>query len=266
MHPVLHLTDSLPLNGRKAQVIVGFLEPLYKATNLISGSNYPTISHALPLYIVLMKIIHLPCARYDVVKIDPAAKAMTMMLSKYLRVFLTKIPVICATVIDTRFKLRFLQSHNMTLARFGTSATNLAGIFEDQAQKHFRKDITTSNEPSYNTSKSTGLFDKMYSSSNASDANSLDNELTRFVSEPPEPKTTDILLFWKSRQTFFPTLGLMAHKFLSIPATSVPSECVFSGGRKISNYQQASLSPMHIEQLACVKDWAHNFGPLYSDD
>ncbi|MBW0470509.1 hypothetical protein O181_010224 [Austropuccinia psidii MF-1] len=189
-----------------------------------------------------------------------------MMLSKYLRVFLTKIPVICATVMDTRFKLRFFQSHNMTLAWFGTSAKNLAGIFEDQAQKHFRKDIKTSNEPSYNTSKSNGLFKEMYSSSNASDANSMDNEVTRFLSEPPEPKTTDILLFWNSQQTFFPTIGLMAHKFLSIPATSAPSECVFSGGRKILNYQQASLSPMHIEQLACVKDWAHTFGSLYFDD
>ncbi|MBW0560930.1 hypothetical protein O181_100645 [Austropuccinia psidii MF-1] len=103
---------------------------------------------------------------------------MTTKLSKYLRLLLTKIPVICATVLDPQFKLNFFQSHNTTLAWFGTWATNLAGIFEDKAQKHFRKDSTTSYEPNSDNSRSTGLFNKMYSSSNASDANSLENELT----------------------------------------------------------------------------------------
>ncbi|MBW0546366.1 hypothetical protein O181_086081 [Austropuccinia psidii MF-1] len=56
----------------------------------------------------------------------------------------------------------------------------------------------------------------------------------------------------------------MARQYLAIPATSAPSEHVFSCGRKILTYQRASLTAMHVEQIACVKDWARAFGPLYS--
>ncbi|MBW0565312.1 hypothetical protein O181_105027 [Austropuccinia psidii MF-1] len=109
-----------------------------------------------------------------------------------------------------------------------------------------------------------GIYDELYKSSTP-DQSSLENELTRFLVETSEPKSTAVLVFWQTRRHLFPTLGKMAQKFLSIPATSAPSECIFSIGRKISTFQQASLSPMHVEQLACIKDWAHTFGHLYSE-
>ncbi|MBW0589766.1 hypothetical protein O181_129481 [Austropuccinia psidii MF-1] len=99
----------------------------------------------------------------------------------------------------------------------------------------------------------------MYSSSSPA-VGSLENELNRFLVEPTEPKSTDVLVFWKARSKPFPTLVKMAQKYLSIPATSAPSEQISSIGRKISTYQRASLSPMHVEKLACIKDWAHIFG------
>ncbi|MBW0485182.1 hypothetical protein O181_024897 [Austropuccinia psidii MF-1] len=92
----------------------------------------------------------------------------------------------------------------------------------------------------------------------------LENELQQFLVEPLEPKDTNILKFWKSRHAIFATLYTMAHKYLAIPASSAPSEQVFSGGRKVLTYRRSMLSSMHFEQLACVKDWAHKLGPLYS--
>ncbi|MBW0475955.1 hypothetical protein O181_015670 [Austropuccinia psidii MF-1] len=99
---------------------------------------------------------------------------------------------------ESAISTQLFLSHKTTLSWFGNLDTNLGGIFKDQAWKHFRQDSTIPNEPKSDNSTSTGLFDKLYSSLNASDANSLDNELTRVFAEPPEPKTTDILLFWKS--------------------------------------------------------------------
>ncbi|MBW0488001.1 hypothetical protein O181_027716 [Austropuccinia psidii MF-1] len=92
----------------------------------------------------------------------------------------------------------------------------------------------------------------------------LENELQQFLAEPLEHKDTNILEFWSSRHAIFPALYTMAHKYLPIPDSSAPSERVFSGGRKILTYQRSMLSRMHVEQLACVKDWACKFGPIYS--
>ncbi|MBW0482339.1 hypothetical protein O181_022054 [Austropuccinia psidii MF-1] len=112
--------------------------------------------------------------------------------------------------------------------------------------------------------RSTRLLDKMYPSAKH-EGGTLELELQRYFAEPPEPKDTDILVFWRSRGSLFPTLAVMAQNYLAIPATSAPSERVFYGGRRILSYQCASLMPAHVDQLACVKEWAHTFGMLFGE-
>ncbi|MBW0514950.1 hypothetical protein O181_054665 [Austropuccinia psidii MF-1] len=175
-------------------------------------------------------------------------------------------PVICASILDPQFKLQFFTNHKTTLFPFGTFLAKLAAIFDEEARKHFTSEKlnsdTTHSDNAVPVSIAMGLFDDMYSLA-SSEGRNFGNKIQRFFAEPPEPKETDILLFWKSRGKIFPTLAHMAQKYLSNPATSAPSEQVFSCGRKILTYQPASLSSMNVEQLACVKDWSHTFGPIY---
>ncbi|MBW0539183.1 hypothetical protein O181_078898, partial [Austropuccinia psidii MF-1] len=119
--------QSYQLNALKWEkvkiIIIDFLEPLYEVTQIICGSKYPTISHALPLYILFIRRIEQACHQYDVTPIEPAAEAMCKKLTKYLKILITKIPAICATILDPRFKLKFFYTNEATLASLGTSAT-----------------------------------------------------------------------------------------------------------------------------------------------
>ncbi|MBW0546978.1 hypothetical protein O181_086693 [Austropuccinia psidii MF-1] len=163
-------------------------------------------------------------------------------------------------------------AHETILNKYGTSCRFLSDIFEENARHHFDAN-NLPNEPidwpnkalevNTNVTNVQGLYDKMYPTS-GQEVTTLENELQQFLAEPMEPKDTDILEFWKSRHAIFPTLYTMAHKYLAIPASSSILERVFSGGRKILTYQRSMLSSMHVEQLTCVKDWAHKFGPIYS--
>ncbi|MBW0474550.1 hypothetical protein O181_014265 [Austropuccinia psidii MF-1] len=126
-----------PIEWEKLTVMVNFLHPLYKATNIICGSTYPTINHSLPLYILLIKQICQVCNQYDVRSIKPASNAITNKLTKYLMILPHKTPVVCATIIDPHFKLNFFALHEATLACFGTSTNHLAEISQDEAKKHF---------------------------------------------------------------------------------------------------------------------------------
>ncbi|MBW0550131.1 hypothetical protein O181_089846 [Austropuccinia psidii MF-1] len=152
-------------------------------------------------------------------------------------------------------------AHEETLVEFGTSSRALLSVFEEEALQHFEMP----NEPNNPSApqKRVQLYDELYTSSGP-ERHTLEMEIQRFFAKPPEAKDTDILAFWKSQGKLFPTLRDMAQKYLAIPATSAPSERVFSGGWKILSYQRTTLSPMQVENLACVKNWARTFCKLYS--
>ncbi|MBW0579782.1 hypothetical protein O181_119497 [Austropuccinia psidii MF-1] len=129
--PAMDSYKVAPLEWEKVGVMVAFLMPLYEATLIISSLAYPTINHALPLYLLLS------AKQYDMGPIKPASKAMVAKISKYLEFLILKVPAICAAILDPQFKVKFFMAHEETLVEFGTSSRVLLRVFEEEALKHF---------------------------------------------------------------------------------------------------------------------------------
>ncbi|KAH9467331.1 hypothetical protein Pst134EB_002350 [Puccinia striiformis f. sp. tritici] len=47
----------------------------------------------------------------------------------------------------------------------------------------------------------------------------------------------------------------MARTYLSVPASSAPTERAFSAGRYIQDYTQNRMDVETLEALICLKDW-----------
>lgn len=62
----------------------------------------------------------------------------------------------------------------------------------------------------------------------------------------------DVLQWWK-QQIDLPLLSALAKNYLSIPATSVPCERVFSTAGEIINTKRSLLRPEHVDQLIFLK-------------
>jgi hypothetical protein len=60
---------------------------------------------------------------------------------------------------------------------------------------------------------------------------------------------TNPLLWWKSNSTQIPTIAKIARKFLCIPATSAPSERVFSVAGLVISKLRSNLTP---ENASCI--------------
>ncbi|MBW0578695.1 hypothetical protein O181_118410 [Austropuccinia psidii MF-1] len=168
-------------------------------------------------------------------------------LTKYLRLLLIEILVICASILDPWLKMKLSITHNLTLEK------EIESRFVLEASNH----LTNSNEPSQLPEPShehgSVLIDLMYTMAHPK-GNTVKNELQKYFSKPPEVKTINVLLFWKSWATIFPTLKEMGCKYLAIPATSAPAEQVFCCGHKRITYQNAFWSSIHVEQLFSLKD------------
>ncbi|KAL5729654.1 hypothetical protein ACHQM5_002576 [Ranunculus cassubicifolius] len=83
------------------------------------------------------------------------------------------------------------------------------------------------------------------------------SELDQYLEESLLPRTVefDILGWWKLNNLKFPTLSKMARDILSISASTVGTESVFSTiTNKLDSYR-SSLRPETVESLICAKDW-----------
>ena len=58
---------------------------------------------------------------------------------------------------------------------------------------------------------------------------------------------------WKMHNSQFPTIAILARKYLAIPASSAPSERVFSRAKLIQERQRWNLLPQWLEASIMIK-------------
>ncbi|XP_069128352.1 E3 SUMO-protein ligase ZBED1-like [Argopecten irradians] len=77
-------------------------------------------------------------------------------------------------------------------------------------------------------------------------------EIERYISEctrSPPDTNSDPLQWWKDRAIIYPNLSVFVKQYLCVPATSVPSERIFScAGNTLTN-KRASLSEDNVDKL-----------------
>ena len=96
----------------------------------------------------------------------------------------------------------------------------------------------------------------------SAETSAFEHEWSRYLNQPVAPQVTNIYDYWKVKQYEFPTIARISRDFLAIPATSAPSECIFSGGNDLITKKRARLSVDSIQMLMCLRDW----GVLPDDD
>jgi hypothetical protein len=75
----------------------------------------------------------------------------------------------------------------------------------------------------------------------------------------------DPVKWWGARSSTFPKLAGLAQQYLAIPATSVPSERLFSSSGLIMNKKRTRLTPAKFGKLVFCQANRKRYGTLFPD-
>ena len=93
------------------------------------------------------------------------------------------------------------------------------------------------------------LFGPHYESGKKDSRATPAEEIRDYFATPHIPTMDNPLKWWSRNKEQFPRLAKLAHRYLAVPATSTPSERVFSLAGNTITRQRSSLHPEHVDTL-----------------
>lgn len=237
--------------------LISVLKPFQKATEAMSGEKYSTISTVKPLLFKLLKVT-LKVSDSD----SPINKRIKEVVSSDLS---TRYDEGCiqqllnvVTYLDPRYKnLPFLNESEK-----GKILQDVELMIMDHLSAVENRDVEDRpSEEAENESlppskkKKPGPLTKLLGdifTSEKSSKNSTDlarNELVRYEAEETLDLDNNPLKWWMEREKLFPILSDLACKLFSLPATSVPSERIFSCAGNVITEKRSRLLAHNVDRL-----------------
>ncbi|XP_072394799.1 E3 SUMO-protein ligase ZBED1-like [Diabrotica undecimpunctata] len=251
----LPLLDSPPSDLTSAEWLilkdcVVILQPVEKITTALSGETYPTLSCIIPLVRGLQSSLKKKTPLTEPGK--HLQRSLLKNVDERLGVYEVNRTASMATILDPRFKKK----------AFGTDSAAekaIKYVLDELAQ--FQQVHEQIPEPAVVSTSGTSAkaddddiwedFDKKISDTvmQQTTISSATIVLTQYLDLPYLDRKQDPLHFWKQREHIFPSLCRMAYKYLCIPATSVPSERLFSKAGLLTNQRRNRLMPKKVDEL-----------------
>ncbi|BFG16830.1 hypothetical protein CerSpe_031040 [Prunus speciosa] len=249
------------------------LVQFYESTEIISGSDYPTI----PLVLKEITKIKDICLTLESENNDLSKQLNVCdMKSKFAKYF-GDLPLIygLGVILDPRNKTKILEvlceilyegNANTIVEKVLTTLKELYEEYKlylslhDSRSQHEQAASTSSASCTSTFSRKRSRVDDLCDSKRLNTSNFSSSELSRYLDshtemDDDENNPLNILAWWKSQQKNYPVLSTIARDILTIPVSSVASESAFSKGGRVISDHRASLAPNSVEACICGSDW-----------
>ena len=250
--------DLMPSDGEFTvmESYVKVMKPLVEITEIMGAQKWVTISAVRPLLHKLLKVSFEPSVRDSAVERSMKQAMKQNLTYRYQGTtteFLNK-----ACFLDPRFRsLPFLSSDEKEVV-YDKIFDEMIEIISSCSSSEESQDATEHSGHEEPPPKKSRLLDLLgdviqHSDTSKSDPKALaKQELDRFKSE--EPVSEDPLKWWNGNKSRFPGLAVLAGKYFSPPATSVPSERAFSLCGHIVNRKRSCLLPENVRMLSFLAE------------
>ena len=142
----------------------------------------------------------------------------------------------------------------------GTDSTETAGPPNKKSKSSENSDRPPSKK-SKSSEKASAMQFFIGTLSEKESVGTSSDELEHIQKEPALDPDSNVLDWWKNNAERFPSISRLARQLLCIPASSVPSERVFSVSGNIVTKKRANLKPDNVNMLVFLNK---NLPPLTS--
>ncbi|XP_069395198.1 E3 SUMO-protein ligase ZBED1-like [Paralichthys olivaceus] len=234
------------------------LKPLQDFTDALSGEEYITLSYVKPVLHIFNESL-LACEEGDSeLRKSIKTSIVEYLNSKYSEPATTDL-LEMASFVDPRFRTTYIPSEKVDTLKH-RAVLEVKTLLADQSscqQPYLR--VPTVPEPADGEAaavapkakKTLASFFKQRTATTTAPTKrgAIENELSSYLQSASVESDTDPLKWWKDHECVFPALSHLAKKYLLVPASSSPSERVFSCSGNIVTCQRASLKPDAVDRL-----------------
>ena len=227
------------------QELKDVLHPLQVATTYLSSEFNVSISSLLPVVHGMIK--NLQPKESDSVAIKDFKKLVLQQIRKRWNIDgvdpTNPSASLLATVLDPRFKnVKFL--NRAQHSQLEESLAQLIIVPENNTSNDTDCQLSNNNKSALDL-----LLGDDYSEESRPETNPAIETVRDYLADRIPSRESSPLDWWKMNSHRFILLACLARKYLSIPATSTPSERIFSCAGLIVNRLRSSLNPDHVDML-----------------
>lgn len=175
-------------------------------------------------------------------------------------------PIAIATILDPRFKKTYFNDRVAVSSALNRISHEMKQIIRTEvneavasvAQIETEDAATEENlEDLWQIHKANMMRSVAVSADETSEGHPV--ELRQYLNKPITAITTNPLETWENMKAEFPHLYIIARRYLSIIATSVPAERLFSEAGLIVTDKRSRLTGEHLSQLIFLSSVSENF-------
>jgi hypothetical protein len=212
-----------------------FLKPFFEATLMVSQQSYPSLCLCvvIPLFDTLLK--HLQSYKRKNSILKNCSNLMEIKLKLYENKLKNELSFY-SVILDPRLNIHYFKD-SIIDEQFNTLKESFLKFYKTN---YCNESLSTSKETS-------SLMHSIYKKRKIVD----DEEVERYFEIALEDSEIDMIQWWSTHKTSFPHLYRMAFDILNVPATSVPSEQIFSKAGDVITKKRNRLSKDSIQAIMC---------------
>ena len=225
--------------------MVELLSPFESVTCLLSGSTYPTIGLTYPSLCNLKEILETEFLQIETEVAENCRKAILEDLQR--RWEFPQELCLKGSFLDPRFK-----SLDFVTQEIRNDVINQLQEEYDLLKENLIPSIPARSNENQSNLTTMGSF---WKKKNERNVTPIKNEVQHYLNLPELPalEEYDSFTWWATNKVQYPVLHKMAMKYLSIPATSVLSERLFSDANNLVTPQRTHLDSCIINKIMFLK-------------